>query len=51
MGFGPREVDAMSLWELTAAADGYAKANGAEQTAADAPSYDEHLAMVERLGG
>ncbi len=50
MGFGPREVDAMSLWEFTAAADGFARANGAEQTA-EAPSYDEHLAMVERLGG
>lgn len=41
----------MSLWEFNAVVDGYAKANGAEQTAADAPSYAEHLEMIERLGG
>jgi len=39
----------MSLWGFTAAVDGYAKANGAEQQA-EAPSYAEHLEMVERLG-
>lgn len=50
MGFTPRQVDEMSLWELTAAADGYGKANGAEQQA-EAPSYEEHLEMVNRLGG
>lgn len=50
MGFTPRDVDAMSLWEFSAALDGYSKANGAEQEA-EAPTYDEHLAMVERLAG
>lgn len=48
MGFDARQVDSMSLWEFTAAVDGYAKANGAEQQTA-APSYDEHLEMVARL--
>lgn len=50
MGFTPREVDAMSLWEFTAAMDGYARANGAGESA-QAPSYEEHLEMVNRLGG
>lgn len=40
----------MSLWEFSAAVDGYAKANGAEQQA-EAPSYAEHIEMVARLGG
>jgi hypothetical protein len=39
MGFSPREVDAMSLWEFHAAADGYLRANGAAKAAA--PSADE----------
>jgi hypothetical protein len=30
IGLGPREVDALTLWELTAAIDGWAAANGAE---------------------
>jgi len=50
MGFSPREIDAMSLWEFNAAMDGFAKTNGAKQDA-DAPSYQEHLDMVNRLGG
>lgn len=50
MGFTPRQVDEMSLWELVAASDGFAKANGGEQQT-EAPSYDEHLEMVNRLGG
>lgn len=49
MGWSPREVDRLSLWELTAAADGFAKANGAEEKT-EAPTYDEHLEMVRRLG-
>ncbi|WP_170990141.1 hypothetical protein [Aquamicrobium sp. LC103] len=48
MGFTPRDVDLMTLWELSACAAGYAKANGVEQEA-EAPTYEEHLEMVRRL--
>lgn len=48
MGLSPREVDRMMLWEFAACANGYAKANGAEETP-DAPSFEEHLAMLQRL--
>lgn len=37
----------MSMWELIACWDGWLKANGGEQEP-DAPSYEEHLAMVGR---
>lgn len=30
MGFTPQQVDAMSMWQFMAAANGYAKSNGAE---------------------
>jgi hypothetical protein len=50
MGFTPNEIDGMSIWEFTAAVDGYSKANGGGQDT-DAPSYEEHLEMVKRLGG
>lgn len=36
------------LWEFAACADGFAKANGAEEKV-EAPSYDEHLAMLQKL--
>jgi hypothetical protein len=48
MGMSPREVDKLSLWEFAACADGYSKANGAEEVA-EPPSYDEHLAMLAKL--
>jgi hypothetical protein len=50
MGFTPRDVDAMLLWELSACADGFSRANGAEQEAAP-PSIDEHRDMVKRMLG
>ena len=37
----------MTLWELTAAVDGFVASKGGEQEP-DAPSYDEHLEMVAR---
>lgn len=40
MGFSPAQVDAMSLWQLTACATGYAAAHGGEQEK-DAPPSDE----------
>lgn len=48
MGFAPRIIDTMTLWELSACAAGFAKANGAEQEQ-EAPSYQEHLDLVRRL--
>lgn len=32
MGFTPQQVDAMSMWQFMAAIEGYAKANGAEDS-------------------
>lgn len=37
----------MSLWEFTAAVDGWIKANG--QSKPEAPSNEEHDALVERF--
>ncbi|MAM13021.1 MAG: hypothetical protein CML23_21735 [Rhizobiaceae bacterium] len=31
MGFSPQQVDAMSVWQFSAALDGYIKANSAEE--------------------
>ena len=31
MGFSPRQVDEMSLWEFVACADGYAEAHGGKK--------------------
>jgi hypothetical protein len=30
MGYSPQQVNAMSMWQFTAAVDGYVKANGGE---------------------
>ena len=38
MGFTPQQVGDMSMWQFMAAADGYAKANGAEDN--ERPSED-----------
>jgi len=48
MGMPPSEVKKMMLWEFAACANGFAKANGAED-AVEAPSFEEHLEMVRRL--
>jgi len=40
MGFTPQQVGDMSMWQFMAAADGYAKAHGAEDS--EKPS-DEFL--------
>ncbi|MBT9373180.1 hypothetical protein [Rhizobium sp. CSW-27] len=48
IGFTPAEVGRMMLWEFAACADGFAKANGAEQEP-DAPSLAEHQDMLRRL--
>lgn len=49
MGFTPRQVDEMSLWQFSACVDGFNTANGAEATV-DAPSPEEFRDMVKRLG-
>lgn len=49
MGFTPRQIGEMSLWEFTACTDGYARANGAEETMAP-PTEAEFLAWKEREG-
>lgn len=48
MGFSPREVGESSLWEMTAAIDGYRKANGTEPEAKP-PTADEFFEQVARL--
>jgi hypothetical protein len=50
MGFAPSEVDSMMLWAFAACADGYARANGAEEVP-EAPSFEEHQEMLRRLAG
>lgn len=42
MGFTAQEVDAMSPWQFAACADGFAKANGAEDKP-EPPSDEEFL--------
>lgn len=46
MGFSPREVDSMSLWEFSACVDGYNIANGGEEEV-EPPSEEQHFAMVK----
>jgi len=38
MGFSPQQVNAMSLWQFTAAAEGYRRSISGEGEAVDAPS-------------
>lgn len=48
MGFTPREVGEMSLWEFAAIWQTYVRANSApKDQEAKAPSYEEHMAAVE----
>mgnify|MGYP005994845155 CR=1 FL=1 len=41
MGFTPREVDAMSLWEFMACCDGFRSANGGSKGPSGDLSEDE----------
>ena len=45
MGFPPREVDQMSLWEFMACWNGYVRANSPDPEVKP-PTYEEHLALV-----
>jgi hypothetical protein len=44
MGFPPRDVDEMTLWEFACCADGYRKANQAEES--PPPMDDNSLAEL-----
>lgn len=46
MGFTPQQVGAMSLWQFTAAVDGYARAHGGGGM--DDKTFDELAAMVDK---
>jgi hypothetical protein len=48
MGFTPREIDDLSLWEFGACVSGWSKANGGESKPA-APSDEEHDALVAKF--
>lgn len=50
MGFSPRQVDDMSLWEFGAAAEGWMKANSPEPTKASSLSEDDHDALMAKYG-
>lgn len=49
MGFTPREVDDMSLWEFVACCDGWRDAHSTGEEMPDPPSPDEFHDMVNRL--
>ena len=46
MGYTPREVGQMSLWEFMACSDGYARANGANSSPR-APTEAEFIKWTE----
>lgn len=48
MGFTPREVDDLSLWEFGAAVDGWAKANNPEPQQASSLSEEDHDALMAK---
>lgn len=45
MGFSPREIDEMTLWEFESCAEGYKKAKSTEEDAPP-PMDDEDLAAL-----
>lgn len=49
MGFTPQQVDAMSLWQFTACADGYAAAHGTKESV-QPPTDEEFLAWAHGEG-
>ena len=49
MGFTPKDIQEMSLWEYSATMVGWKQANSTgEEEAAQAPSDEEFFAIVER---
>ena len=49
MGFTPAQAWAMSLWEWTAAFDGWKRANSPPTESAPFPTPVEHMAAVARV--
>lgn len=47
MGLSPRQVDELSLWEFTVAAEGYDIANGGDEKSKP-PSEAEHDALMAK---
>lgn len=47
LGFSPREIDQMTLWEFAAAVEGWSKANGGESKP-EAPSEEEHDRLMAK---
>lgn len=41
MGFSPQQVDAMSMWQFMAAAEGYVKANSGGENELSSAEVDE----------
>lgn len=50
MGFRPRDVDEMSVWEFTACVDGYAEANGGKKRSGGGDISEERLAELGIVG-
>jgi hypothetical protein len=46
IGFSPQQVNAMSLWQFTAAADGYRRSITGESDAVEAPSDERFRAFL-----
>lgn len=46
MGFAPREIDCMSMWEFAACIDGYNRAHGGNKPSP--PTAEEHDEYVAR---
>lgn len=50
MGFSPREVDAMSLWQFIACVDGWNAAHGGDDGGDGPPSAEEFERGLKALG-
>ena len=48
MGFSPREVGDMSLWEFTACTEGWVAAHSPEEQKASSLSEEEHDALMAK---
>lgn len=48
MGFTPRQVDEMSLWEFAACTEGYRRAHSTEEEKPVPPTAEEFRTMIER---
>lgn len=48
MGFTPRQVDEMTLWEFTACAEGYNAAHSPTEQTRTPPSDEDHKRLMEK---